>query len=144
MSPFWKSFGQLIRASARLSYGNDPEMNGQTERWKEQETGLCCLASHDPLSWLETLLWVEYAHNTQPSPSMGLTPFHFLEVEPEVNVPLAIIMTCAATRCGPGPGQRSSDRQTPTRGQQISRDEQLLLTLQARGCGCPWSTFLYE
>ncbi|KAK2882761.1 hypothetical protein Q8A73_021694 [Channa argus] len=39
------------------------------------ETGLRVLCSQEPSSWSRNLTWVEYAHNTLPSASTGLTPF---------------------------------------------------------------------
>lgn len=36
---------------------------------------LRCLASHNPSSWSQQLTWAEYAHNSLPVSSTGLSPF---------------------------------------------------------------------
>lgn len=65
---------------------------------QELETGLCCLVSKNPSPWSKHLIWVEYAHNTLPCFSSGLSSFQcaygyqpplFPEAEMEVGVPLA-------------------------------------------------------
>ncbi len=85
-----------------LLSGYHPETNGQTERLNQElETGLRCLTSQNPAAWSKMLVWVEYAHNTLPSASTGLTPFQcvfgyqpplFPELEAEVSVPSAITL----------------------------------------------------
>lgn len=75
-SHFWREFCRQIGATASLSSGFHPQTNGQTER-ANQDLGraLRCLASHNPSSWCQQLTWVEYAHNTLPVSSTGLSPF---------------------------------------------------------------------
>lgn len=99
---FWKAFCQLLGATVSLTSGYHPQTNGQAERLNQElETGLRCLSSQNPSSWSKMLIWIEYAHNTLPSASTGLTPFQcvfgyqsplFPDLEQEVNVPSATAM----------------------------------------------------
>ena len=99
VSQFWKEFCSLIGATASLTSGYHPQDNGQSERINQElETCLRCLVSQNPTTWSKQLIWVEYAHNTQPTSATGLSPFHcaygyqpplFPEVEKEVTVPSA-------------------------------------------------------
>lgn len=111
-----------------------PKTNGQTERLNQElETGLCCLTSRDPSGWSKLLLWVEYAHNTLPSSSNGLSPFQcvfgfkrplFPETEPEVNVPSAAVWSVAVVECGPDPSQLSLGHQRQKGRRWIRGDKQ--------------------
>ena len=99
VSQFWKAFCSLLGATVSLSSGYHPQSNGQAERMNQElETGLRCLVSQNPATWSNHLIWVEYAHNTLPSVSTGLSPFQcaygyqpplFPDLEKEVNVPSA-------------------------------------------------------
>uniref|UniRef100_A0AAQ4QLT0 Gypsy retrotransposon integrase-like protein 1 n=1 Tax=Gasterosteus aculeatus aculeatus TaxID=481459 RepID=A0AAQ4QLT0_GASAC len=99
VSQFWKAFCSLLGATVSLSSGYHPQSNGQAERMNQElETGLRCLVSQNPATWSNHLIWVEYAHNTLPSASTGLSPFQcaygyqpplFPDLEREVNVPSA-------------------------------------------------------
>uniref|UniRef100_A0A673CBI9 Gypsy retrotransposon integrase-like protein 1 n=1 Tax=Sphaeramia orbicularis TaxID=375764 RepID=A0A673CBI9_9TELE len=109
IASFWKAFCSLVGASVSLSSGFHPQSNGQTERLNQVlEVGLRVLASQNPASWSRHLLWVEFAHNSLPSASSGLSPFHvvygyqpplFPSLEKEVGVPsaLALIHRCKRT-----------------------------------------------
>ena len=98
-SRFWKAFCSLLGATISLTSGYNPQSNGQTEHLNQElETGLCCLVSQNPTRWSRHLIWVEYAHNTLPCSSSGLSPFHctygyqpplFPVLEEEVSVPSA-------------------------------------------------------
>lgn len=76
VSNFWREFCRQIGATASLSSGFHPQTNGQAKR-ANQDLGqmLRCLAAHNPSSWCEQLTWAEYAHNSLPSSSTGLSPF---------------------------------------------------------------------
>ncbi|KAF7642255.1 hypothetical protein LDENG_00261250 [Lucifuga dentata] len=75
-SVFWREFCTLVGATASLTSGFHPQSNGQTERMnQEMETALCCMVSQDLSSWSSQLLWVEFAHNTLPSSTTGMSPF---------------------------------------------------------------------
>ncbi|KAI7808450.1 Pol polyprotein [Triplophysa rosa] len=108
-SRFWKEFCRQIGASASLSSGFHPQTNGQCER-ANQDLGrkLRCLTSHNPCSWSQQLSWVEYAHNSLPVSSSGMSPFEcsvgyqpplFPSQEPEAAVPsaLAFVRRCRRT-----------------------------------------------
>lgn len=102
ISRVWKEFCALLGATVSLSSGYHPQFNGQTERLNQElETGLRCLVSQSLASWSKHLIWVQYAHNTLPCSSSGLSPFQyiygyqpplFLEVEREVSVPSAQVL----------------------------------------------------
>uniref|UniRef100_A0A3B3INX7 Gypsy retrotransposon integrase-like protein 1 n=1 Tax=Oryzias latipes TaxID=8090 RepID=A0A3B3INX7_ORYLA len=102
VAQFWRAFCVLIGAEPNLTSGYHPQSNGQTERVNQDlETGLRCLSGQNPSSWSRSLPWVEYAHNTLPSASTGLTPFQvvfgyqpplFQSLEKEVAVPSAAAM----------------------------------------------------
>uniref|UniRef100_A0A673AXB6 Integrase catalytic domain-containing protein n=1 Tax=Sphaeramia orbicularis TaxID=375764 RepID=A0A673AXB6_9TELE len=106
---FWRAFCSLIGASVSLSSGYHPQSNGQTERLNQVlEAGLRVLASQNPASWSRQLIWVEYAHNSLPCASSGLSPFHvvcgyqpplFPALEKDASVPsaLALIRRCKRT-----------------------------------------------
>lgn len=92
-----------------VSSGFHPQANGQSERANQQmEMVLSCRASHDPASWTMQLPWVKYSMNSQPSSSMGLSPFQcclgyqppvFPAQEEDVGVPSAqaFISCCRRT-----------------------------------------------
>ncbi len=99
VSKFWRKFCRLLGASVSLSSGFHPQSNGQTE-WANQdlERVLRCLVAQNPASWSQQLSWVEYAHNSLPVSSTGLSPFEcslgyqppiFPNLESEVAVPSA-------------------------------------------------------
>ncbi len=102
VAQFWGAFCQLVGATVSLSLGYHPQTNGQTERLSQDlETGLHCLTSENPSAWSKMLPWIEYAHNTLPSASTGLTPFQvvfgyqpplFSALEKEVSIPAAATM----------------------------------------------------
>ncbi len=102
ISRFWREFCKQIGATVSLTSGYHPESNGQTERLNQElETCLRCLVSQNPASWSKHLVWVEYAHNSLPTSSTGMSPFRcvfgyqppvFAETEKEVTVPSAHAM----------------------------------------------------
>ncbi|XP_053341932.1 verrucotoxin subunit beta-like [Clarias gariepinus] len=72
-SRFWGAFCRLVGATPSLSSGFHPQSNGQTERMNQAlEVSLRCMTTRD---WSKFLPWVEYAHNSLPSASTGLSPF---------------------------------------------------------------------
>ena len=99
ISRFWRAFCNLLGATVSLSSGYHPQSNGQSERLNQElEVGLRCLTARNPASWSKQLIWVEYAHNTLPCSSTGLSPFQcvygyqpplFADLEREVGVPSA-------------------------------------------------------
>ena len=109
VSAFWKEFCTLLGATASLSSGYHPQSNGQSERLNQElECGLRCLASQNPKLWSTQLVWIEYAHNTLPCTSTGLSPFQcvygyqpplFAALDKEVAVPsaLALVRRCRQT-----------------------------------------------
>ncbi|KAG1944952.1 retrotransposable element [Pimephales promelas] len=109
VSKFWREFCKLLGATVSLSSGFHPQSNGQTERANQDlERTLRCLVSKNPSSWSQQLSMVEYAHNTLPVSSTGLSPFEcsvgyqppiFPSLESEVAVPSAhaFIQRCHRT-----------------------------------------------
>ncbi|XDV37137.1 hypothetical protein PO909_006790 [Leuciscus waleckii] len=99
VSKFWREFCKLLGATVSLSSGFHPQSNGQTERANQDlERVLRCLVPKNPSSWSQQLSMVEYAHNTLPVSSTGLSPFEcsvgyqppiFPSLESEVAVPSA-------------------------------------------------------
>ncbi|KAI2667850.1 Transposon Tf2-9 polyprotein [Labeo rohita] len=99
VSKFWREFCKLLGATVSLSSGFHPQSNGQTERANQDlERTLRCLVSKNPSSWSQQLSMVEYAHNSLPVSSTGLSPFKgsigyqlpiFPSLESEVAVPSA-------------------------------------------------------
>lgn len=76
VSRVWRSFCNALGAKVSLSSGFHPQTNGQSERANQDlESTLRCVAAQNPSSWSSYLPWVEYAHNSLPSSSTGLSPF---------------------------------------------------------------------
>ncbi len=76
VSKFWKEFCRQLGATTSLSSGYHPQTNGQAERANQDlERVLRCVASAEPSSWSSRLTMVEYAHNSLPVSSTGLSPF---------------------------------------------------------------------
>ncbi len=76
VSKFWTEFCRQLGATASLSSGYHPQTNGQAERANQDlERVLRCVASAEPSSWSSRLTMVEYAHNSLPVSSTGLSPF---------------------------------------------------------------------
>ncbi len=108
-SRFWTEFCRLLGATASLSSGYHPQTNGQSERANQDlERVLRCVASAEPLTWSSKLAMVEYAHNSLPVSSTGLSPFQcclgyqpplFPSQEPDAIVPSAhaFIRRCLRT-----------------------------------------------
>ena len=64
LAQFRSAFCKLMWAMVSLTSGYHPETNGHSERLNQDlKTGLYFLSSGDPLSWLNILLWSEYALN---------------------------------------------------------------------------------
>ncbi len=109
VSKFWQEFCKLLGATVSLSSGFHPQSNGQTERANQDlEKVLRCLVSKNPSSWSQQLSMVEYAHNSFPVSSTGLSPFKcslgyqppiFPSLESEVAVPSthAFVQRCRHT-----------------------------------------------
>ncbi|KAI2647543.1 Transposon Tf2-9 polyprotein [Labeo rohita] len=99
VSKFWQEFCKLLGATVSLSSGFHPQTNGQTERANQDlERTLRCMVTRNPSSWSQQLSMVEYAHNSLPVSSTGLSPFEcslgyqppiFPSLESEVAVPSA-------------------------------------------------------
>lgn len=73
ISKFWTEFYRLLGATVSLSSGYHPQTNGQSERANQDLERV--LHSAEPLSWSSKLAIVEYAHNSLPMSSTGLSPF---------------------------------------------------------------------
>ena len=96
-SQVWRAFCTAIGATASLTSGYHPQSNGQSERAnQEMEAALRCVSAAEPSSWSARLPWVEYAHNTLPNASSGMSPFLcslgyepplFPDQEVEITVP---------------------------------------------------------
>ncbi len=108
-SRFWTEFCRLLGATASLSSGYHLQTDGQSERANQDlERALRCVASAEPLTWSSKLAMVEYAHNSLPVSSTGLSPFQcclgyqpplFPSQEPDAIVPSAhaFIRRCLRT-----------------------------------------------
>ncbi len=76
VSKFWTEFCQQLEAIASLSSRYPPQTNSQAERANQDlERVLRCVVSAEPSSWSSRLTMVEYAHNSLPVSSTGLSPF---------------------------------------------------------------------
>ncbi|XP_078810602.1 uncharacterized protein LOC144994962 isoform X1 [Oryzias latipes] len=75
-SQVWKAFCSALGATVSLTSGYHPQSNGQAERANQElEASLRCLAADNPSDWSKYLVWIEYAHNSQPSSATGVSPF---------------------------------------------------------------------
>ncbi len=144
ISKFWKEFCRLLGATVSLSSGYHPQSNGQTERANQDlERVMRCLVSQNPSSWSQQLSWVEYAHNSLPVSSTGLSPFEcslgyqppiFQSMESEVAVPSAHAFV---QRC-----RRTWRRARESILQVIATGQSLPSTSLVKKCGFHLRTFL--
>ncbi len=119
VSKFWREFCRLLGASVSLSSGFHPQSNGQTERANQDlERVLRCLVTQNPASWSQHLSWVEYAHNSLPVSSTGLSPFEcslgyqppiFPSLEPKSRSPLPTPSSRGVVALGEEPVRLSSE-----------------------------------
>jgi len=119
----------------------------KTERVNQGlETGLSCLVSQNPTTWCRHLIWVEYAHNTLPSSSTGVSPS---------SAPMATSHPCFLlwrrslespplwpwSDVDAAPGTEPSSRIQPgTRGRRIYGGPRPLTIALGRRYGCPHVT----
>ncbi|KAL0172849.1 hypothetical protein M9458_033160, partial [Cirrhinus mrigala] len=76
ISKFWAEFCHQLGATVSLSSGYHPQTNGQSERANQDLKRVPrCVALAEPLTWSSKLAMVEYAHNSLPVSSTGLSPF---------------------------------------------------------------------
>ncbi|KAI2661149.1 Transposon Tf2-6 polyprotein [Labeo rohita] len=76
ISKFWAEFCRQLGPTVSLSSGYHPQTNGQSERANQDlERVLRCVVSAEPLTWSSKLAMIEYAHNSLPVSSTGLSPF---------------------------------------------------------------------
>ncbi len=71
---FWRDFCRQIGASDSLSLGFHLQTNSQSEHVNLSQI-LRCLTSYNPSTWSQQLTWAEYAHNSLPVSSIGLSQF---------------------------------------------------------------------
>lgn len=62
------------------SHGQSSGFHRQTNSQIEQaiqdlERLLCCIVSQNPSSWSQQMIWIEYAHNSLPVLSIGMSVF---------------------------------------------------------------------
>ncbi|KAF7656699.1 hypothetical protein LDENG_00037170 [Lucifuga dentata] len=142
-SVFWREFCMLVGATVSLSSGFHPQSNGQSERMnQEMETALHCMVSQNPSSWSSQLLWVEYAHNTLPSVSMGSNHPCSRWRKRRSPAPQSSPSFSAATRPGAKPGLLSFVPQVDTPLQQTVGILKHPHTRWVRRCGCQLRTYL--
>ncbi len=113
-----------LGATASLSSGYHPQTNGQAERANQDlERVLRCVASAEPSSWSSRLTMVEYAHNSLPVSSMGLSPFQcclgyqpplFPSQESDAIVPSAHASVLGGLPEKPSPGLARGTRRRRT------------------------------
>ncbi len=77
VSEFWTEFCRQLGTTASLSSGYNPQTNGEVEQANQDlERVLSCVGSAEPSSCNRSRLTVvEYAHNSLPVSSTGLSPF---------------------------------------------------------------------
>lgn len=65
-------FESLLASSLDTIHHQKVKQNEQTQTWN---LPLRCMVSSNPIAWSTLLPWVEYVHNTVPTPAAGMSPF---------------------------------------------------------------------
>ncbi len=128
-----------------------PQTNGQTERANQDlERVLRCLVTQNPTSWCQQLSWVEYAHNSLPVSSTGLSPFecslgysHLFSLvwNPKSRSPLLTPSSRGVTVPGREPDRLSSGWGRAPRLRLIATGRSLPSTSLVKKCGFLPRTF---
>lgn len=134
-----------IVKSFSLTSGCHPQSNGMTERLNQVlETGLHLLCHHQLALWARNLVWVEYTHNSLPSGSTGISPFHCVH---GFQVPLFEFESWRPRPCsgdvdgrGSGRARNSSKQQPSTRSTLTVTTFRVPPTGQGPECGSPPGT----
>ncbi|KAI5343985.1 hypothetical protein L3X38_011862 [Prunus dulcis] len=83
VSGLWKEFFKLHDVALRMSSGDHPHTDGQTEVVNRcLETYLRCFVAAQPKKWLLWLSWAEFSYNTAYHTSTKLTPFEVVYGQP--------------------------------------------------------------
>ena len=78
-SKFWRAMFQSLGTLLNLSSAYHPEIDGQTKRVNQIiEDMLRSYCSQQPCQWLKYLPLVEFAYNSSPHQSLGMSPFKAL------------------------------------------------------------------
>lgn len=87
-SRVWREFATSLGATYTLLSGYHPQTNRKTERMNQElESSLRCLTSTRSADWNKFLSWVEYAHNSHTSKSLGYQPPLFLSNVRRITAP---------------------------------------------------------
>ena len=144
-SRFWKAFCSLLGATVSLTSGYHPQSNGQTERLNQElKTGLRCMVSANLATWNKSLIWVEYAHNTLPCSSSGLSPFQCAYGRRRSMFLLLRISFIVVARSGPEPGWYYNRALSGRRERLIAEGFQLPFTSLGKWYGCRLKTSPFE
>uniref|UniRef100_A0A8D0CEB7 Gypsy retrotransposon integrase-like protein 1 n=1 Tax=Scleropages formosus TaxID=113540 RepID=A0A8D0CEB7_SCLFO len=75
-SRVWKAFWGRLGVTVSLTSGYHLQANGQAERLQQDVSRfLRAYCSQRPHQWARYLAWAEYAHNSAPYTSTGMSPF---------------------------------------------------------------------
>ncbi|KAI0507462.1 hypothetical protein KFK09_013587 [Dendrobium nobile] len=96
VSHFWRELWKRLQTDINLSSAYHPQSDGQTEVVNRTLGNMLrCLVQEYSKRWDELLSQAEFAYNSMPNRSTGLSPFHVVYMKaPNHTVDVAVLPKC--------------------------------------------------